>query len=159
MRSREDLFPAEPKIDAFLPALAVHGHMAAATQHRALHALVCLDKRAVNQALPARITAIRASKKIHVPVVRTRAEVAAVLALMDGTAQRVAKRLDGRGRRIMEAVRRCVKAIAEQMKPLTGRAGQGETARCTTCPAPLIPWLQHHRAGGRTLHQQYLVQG
>jgi site-specific recombinase XerD len=159
MRSREDLFPAEPKIDACLTALAGHGHVAAATQHQALHALVCLDTRALNQALPARIKAIRASKKLHVPVVLTRDEVAAVLALMDGTAPRVAQRLYGRGRRIMEAVRRRVKDIADQMKPLTGRAGQGETDRCTTCPAPLIPLLQHHLAGVRTRHPQDLVQG
>jgi hypothetical protein len=159
MRSREDLFPAEPKIDAFLTDLAVHGHVAAATQHQALHALVCLNKRALTQALAARIKAIRASKRIHIPVVLTRDEVAAVLALMDGTAQLVAQRLYGRGRRIMEAVRRRVKDIADQMKPLPGRSGQGETDRFTTCPAALIPLLQNHLAGVKTLHQQDLVQG
>jgi hypothetical protein len=31
MRSREDLFPAEPTIESFLTDLAVHGHVAAAT--------------------------------------------------------------------------------------------------------------------------------
>jgi hypothetical protein len=31
MRSRADLFPAEPKIEAFLTDLAVHGNVAAAT--------------------------------------------------------------------------------------------------------------------------------
>jgi site-specific recombinase XerD len=61
--------------------------------------------RALNHALPDRIKAIRASKKINVPVVMTREEVAAVLALMDGTIQLVAKRLYGSGLRIMEAVR------------------------------------------------------
>jgi hypothetical protein len=58
-RSREDLFPADPKIDAFLTDLAVHGHVAAATQNQAMNALMCLDKRALNHALPARINAIR----------------------------------------------------------------------------------------------------
>ena len=33
MRSRTDLFPAEPKIEAFLTHLAVHGNVAAATQN------------------------------------------------------------------------------------------------------------------------------
>ena len=101
----EDLFPAEPKIEAFLTDLAVHGNMAAATQNQAMNALVFLYKRALNHALPDRINAIRASKKINVPVVMTREEVAAVLALMDGTAQLVAKLLYGSGLRIMEAVR------------------------------------------------------
>ena len=40
MRSREDLFPAEPKIEAFLTDLAVHGNVAAATQNQAMNALV-----------------------------------------------------------------------------------------------------------------------
>jgi site-specific recombinase XerD len=159
MRSREDLFPAEPKIEAFLTDLAVHGNVAAATQNQAMNALVFLYKRALNHALPDRIKAIRASKKINVPVVRTREEVAAVLALMDGTAPLVAKLLYGSGLRIMEAVRLRVKDIDAQMKPLTVRSGQGDKDRCTTCPATLIPLLQHHLAGVRTLHQQDLVQG
>jgi hypothetical protein len=33
MRSREDLFPAEPKIESFLTDLAVHRNVAAATQN------------------------------------------------------------------------------------------------------------------------------
>lgn len=55
MRSREDLFPAELKIEAFLTHLAVHSHVAAATQHQAMNALVFLYKRALNPALPDRI--------------------------------------------------------------------------------------------------------
>ena len=48
MRSREDLFPAEPKIEAFLTDLAVHGNVAAATQNQAINALVFLYKHALN---------------------------------------------------------------------------------------------------------------
>jgi len=33
MRPREDLFPAEPKIEAFLTNLTVHGNVASATQN------------------------------------------------------------------------------------------------------------------------------
>jgi integron integrase len=124
-----------------------------------MNALVCLYKRALNHALPDRINAIRASKKINVPVVMTREEVAAVLALMDGTAQLVAKLLYGSGLRIMEAVRLRVKDIDDQMKQLTVRSGKGDKDRFTTCPATLIPLLQNHLAGVRTLHQQDLVQG
>jgi len=42
MRSREDLCPAEPKIEAFLTDLAVHGNVAPATQNQAMNALVFL---------------------------------------------------------------------------------------------------------------------
>lgn len=58
-----------------------------------MNALVLLYKRALNHALPDRIKAIRVSKKINVPVVMPREEVAAVLAIMDGTAQLVARLL------------------------------------------------------------------
>ena len=105
MRSRADLFPAERKIEAFLTDLAVQGNVAAATQNQAMNALVFLYKRLLNQALPG-INAVRADKKINVPVVMTREEVAAVLSLLDGTAQLVAKLLYGSGLRIKVAVRR-----------------------------------------------------
>jgi hypothetical protein len=42
MRSREDLSPSEPKIEAFLTHLAVEGNVAAATQNHAMNALVLL---------------------------------------------------------------------------------------------------------------------
>jgi integron integrase len=159
MRSREDLFPAEPKIESFLTDLAVHGNVAAATQNQAMNALVFLSKRVLTHALQDRINAVRADKKINVPVVMTREEVAAVLSLMDGTAQLVAKLLYGSGLRIMEAVRLRVKDIDDQMKQLTVRSGKGDKDRFTTFPATLTPLLQNHLAGVKTLHQQDSVQG
>jgi len=45
MRSREDLLPGEPKIEAFLTHLAVEGNVATATQNQAMNALVFLYKR------------------------------------------------------------------------------------------------------------------
>jgi hypothetical protein len=73
LRSREDLFPAEPTIEACLTDLAGHGHVAAATQNQAMNALVCLDTRVPNHALPGSINAMRADKQINAPVVMTRA--------------------------------------------------------------------------------------
>jgi integron integrase len=159
MRSRNDLFPAEPKIEAFLTDLAVHGNVAAATQNLAMNALVFLYKRVLHQALPGSINAVRADKKINVPVVMTREEVAAVISLLDGTAQLVAKLLYGSGLRIMEAVRLRVKDIDFPMKQLTVRAGKGDKDRFTTFPVTLTPLLQNHLARVKTLHQQALAQG
>jgi integron integrase len=139
MRSRQDLFPAEPTIEAFLTDLAVHGQVAPATQNQAMNALVFLYKRVLTHALQGRINAVRADKKINVPVVMTREEVAAVRSLMDGTAQVAAKLLYGSGLRIMEAVRLRVKDIDDQMKPLTVRSGKGDNNRCPTFPATLTP--------------------
>ncbi|MGH8067764.1 MAG: tyrosine-type recombinase/integrase [Candidatus Entotheonellia bacterium] len=157
-RSREDLFPAEPKIESFLTDLAVHGHVAAATQNQAMKALVFLDTRVLNQALPGRINAVRADKKVNVPVVMTREDVA-VISLLDGTAQLVTKLLYGSGLRLMEAVQLRVKDRDDQMKPLTVRSGKGDNDRFTTVPATLTPVLQNHLAGVKTWHQQDSAQG
>jgi hypothetical protein len=67
MRSREDLFPAEPKIESFLTDLAVNRNVAAATKNQAMHALVFLYKRVLNYAMEGSINAVRADKKISVP--------------------------------------------------------------------------------------------
>jgi integron integrase len=159
MRSREALCPAEAKIEAFLTDLAVHGDVAPSTQNQALNALVFLYKRVLKHTLQGSIDAVRADQKVHVPVVMTREEVAAVLSLMDGTAQLVAKLLYGSGLRIIEAVRLRVQAIDYQMKQLTVRAGKGDKDRFTTFPASLAPLLQNHLVGVKTLHQQDLAQG
>ena len=159
MRARADLFPAEAKIEAFLTDLAVRGDVAAATQNQAMNALVFLYKRVLSQALAGSIDAVRAHRKVTVPVVMTREEVAAVLSLMDGAGQLVAKLLYGSGLRIIEAVRLRVQDLDYHMKQLTVRAGKGDKDRFTTFPATLIPLLQNHLAGVKTLHQQDLARG
>jgi integron integrase len=159
MRSREALFPAEAKIESFLTDLAVHANVAPATQNQAMNALVFLYKRVLNHPLQDSINAVRADKKINVPVVMTREEVAAVISLMDGTAQVVAKLLYGSGLRIMEAIRLRVKDVDFQMKQLTVRSGKGDKDRFTTFPVTLTPLFQNHLAGVKTLHQQDLAQG
>ena len=159
LRSRDDLFPAAPTIESCLTDLAGHRHVAAATRNQAMHALMFLDTRVLNHSLPGNINAVRADKKINVPVVMTREAVAAVISLLDGTAQVVAKLLYGSGLRIMEAVRIRVKDIDVQMKPLTVRSGEGDQDRFTTFPATRTPVLQHHLAGVKTRHQQDSAQG
>jgi site-specific recombinase XerD len=147
MRSREDLLPAGPKIESFLTGLSVHGHVAAATQNQAMNAPVFLYKRVLDHTLEGRINAVRADKKISVPVVMTREAVAAGISLLDGTARLVAKLLYGSGLHIMGAVRTRVKDIDFRMKQLTVRSGKGDKDRFTTFPATLPPLLQNHQQG------------
>jgi len=141
MRSRDDLFPAEPKIEVFLTHLAVEGNVAPATQYQAMNALVFLYKRVLRQSMEGPINAVRADKKINVPVVITRDEVAVVIYLLEGTPQLIAKLLYGSGLRIMEAVRLRVKDVDFQMKQLTVRSGKGDKDRITTFPATLTSLL------------------
>jgi hypothetical protein len=60
MRSREDLFPAEPTIESFLTDLAVHGHVATATHNQAMNAPVFLYQGVLNHTMEGRISAVRA---------------------------------------------------------------------------------------------------
>jgi hypothetical protein len=63
MRSRDDLFPTEPKIEAFLTHLAMEGNVAPATQNQAKNALVFLYKRVLRQPMEGSINAVRADKE------------------------------------------------------------------------------------------------
>ena len=146
LQSRADLLPAAAQIEAFLT-------------DQAMQALGFLYKRILHHALEDRMNAVRADKKVTVPVVMTRDAVATVLSLLEGTPQLVTKLLDGRGVRMMEAVRLRVKDIDFAMKQLTVRSGTGDKDRFTTFPATLIPLRQHHLARVKTLHQQDLAQG
>jgi site-specific recombinase XerD len=100
MKSREDLSNGEKKIEAFLTHLAVHGSVSAATQNQAMNALVFLYKKVLKRPLDDEINAVRANKKVNMPVVMTREETAKVIALTTGTPQLVVKLMYGSGLRI-----------------------------------------------------------
>lgn len=75
MTSREDLKNGEAKIEGFLTHLAVDDDVSALTQNLAMNALVFLYKHVLKEPLNKEINAIRASRKVTVPVVMTREEV------------------------------------------------------------------------------------
>jgi site-specific recombinase XerD len=102
--------------------------------------------------------AVRAAKKLNVPTVMTREEVAAVIALMDGIPKLVTKLLYGSGLRLMEAARLGIKDIDFAMKQLTVRSGKGDKDRFMTFPATLTPLLQDHLIKVKILHQQDLAK-
>jgi hypothetical protein len=86
MRSCEALFPAEPTIKSFLTDLAVNRHVAAATQNQSMNALVFRYTPVFKHAMEGSIGAVRADKKLNVPVVMTREAVAAVISRLEATA-------------------------------------------------------------------------
>jgi integron integrase len=159
MRSREDLLPPEPKIEAFLTHLAVNKNVAPATQNLAMNALIFLYKRVLKLTMEGDINAVRADRKVNVPVVMTREEVAAVISLMNGTPQLIAKLLYGSGLRIMEAARLRIQDVDFGMKQITVRSGKGDKDRITTFPISVAPLLQNHLSKVKTLHQQDLGRG
>ena len=159
MNSREDLRNGEEKIERFLTHLAVDGNVAPATQNQAMNALVFLYKKVLKQPLKKEINAVRAVRKVNIPVVMTRDEVRPVIHLMEGAPQLIVKLLYGSGLRIMEAVRLRVKDIGYSMKQLTVRSGKGAKDRVTTFPESIIPLLENHLAKVKILHEQDLSIG
>ncbi len=111
MRSRDDLQPGEAKIEAFLTDLALHQHVAPATQNQAMNALVFLYKQVIEEPLDEKINAVRADKKVNLPVVLTREEVAKVIPLIGGASQLIVRLPCGSGLRVSEAVRLRVKDL------------------------------------------------
>jgi len=159
MTGRQDLIDGEAKIEAYLTHLAVDKTVAPSTQNQAMNALVFLYKHVLKQPLDKEINAVRASRKINIPVVMAREEVAQSIALMGGVSQLVVKLLYGSGLRIMEAVRLRVQDIDYNFKQITVRSGKGAKDRITTFPTSVIPLLQNHLAKVRVIHNRDLDQG
>lgn len=76
MRSREELYPAEAKMELFLSDLAVNGKVAASTQNQAFNALLFLYREVEHHPL-GQVQALRSDRPVRVPVVMTVEEVSA----------------------------------------------------------------------------------
>jgi integron integrase len=159
MASRDDLKDGEAKIEAFLTHLAVEGRVAPSTQNQAMNALVFLYKKVLKESLEGSIDAVRAPKRVNIPVVMTRDEISRVIPFLNGTVQLIVKLLYGSGLRIMEALRLRVQEIDFQMKSITVRSGKGAKDRVTTFPVSVAPLLQSHLAQVRAIHDRDLSQG
>ena len=105
MRTREDLYHGEKKIESFLSHLAIDLHVSPSTQNQAMNALVFLYKHVLKQPLDKEINAESAPKRVKVPVVLTRDETCRVITLMSGVHQLVVKLLYSSGLRIIECLR------------------------------------------------------
>ena len=75
------------------------------------------------------IHTVRADKRVNVPVVMTRKEVAAVLSLLNGTPHLMTKLHYGSELRIMEAIRLRVNDVDFGMKQITVRSGKSDKHR------------------------------
>lgn len=104
MRGREEMLPAEPKMERFLSDLAVQGNVAVSTQNQAFNALLFVYREVLHVPV-GRIESVRATRPARVPTVLTAAEARQVIAVMSGTPQLVVKLIYGGGLRLLEALR------------------------------------------------------
>jgi hypothetical protein len=87
MRSRDGMFPAEPKMKAFLSDLAVAGKVAVSTQNQAFNALLFLYREILHARIGT-IDSVRATRPVRVPTVLAAEEARQVIAAMSGTPTR-----------------------------------------------------------------------
>jgi integron integrase len=149
-----------PEIEAFLTHLAVEGNVAGSTQNQAFNAILFLYRHVLEISLQdEKINAIRARKKVNLPVVLTKEEVKRVIIAMSGQQQLMAKILYGSGLRLIECIRLRVQDIDFAMNEITVRSGKGFKDRITLLPGPLQPALREHLERVKIIHDKDFADG
>lgn len=149
----------EKEIAGFLTHLAVHQHVAAATQNQALSAILFLYKQVLKVELDWLENVVRARRPKRLPTVLTREETARLLSQLDGSPGLVARIMYGAGLRILEALRLRVKDVDFGYRQITVRQGKGNKDRITLLPDSVIPLLQAHLEKVKALHDADLAEG
>ena len=139
---------AEPEIEAFLTALAVHGS-SASTQNQALGALLFLYHEVLEIDLRRLERIVRAKRPLRLPVVLTRDEVRAVLERLDGVPRLMALVLYGSGLRLLECARLRVGDVDLARREILVRAGKGNRDRRTVLSEIAARELPDHLAAVR----------
>ena len=131
-----------PEVEAFLTHLAVVRKVSASTQNQALQAILFLYRRVLGIELPWLTNVTRAPRARHLPVVLTRAEVARVMAELQGNHWLIAGLLYGGGLRLSEALRLRVKDLALERGEVLVRDGKGPVTKHPTSGL----WVRRWRA-------------
>jgi len=158
MHCREELVPAEPRIEAFLSDLAVKGNVAVSTQNQAFNALLFVYREVLHVQV-GQIDSVRATRPARVPTVLTAGEAKQVIVAMSGDPQLVVKLIYGGGLRLLEALRLRVQDVDFGMRQLTIRDGKGAKDRYTVLPESVIPRLKEHLERVKLTHQEDLAKG
>ena len=140
-----------PEVEAFLSWLSNERGVAVSTHRQALSALLFLYQQVLGQQLPWMQSIDRPHRKPRLPVVLSPAEVAAVLAGLDGTHGVLARLLYGTGMRIAEALQLRVKDVEFDRQAIIVRSGKGAKDRVVMLPASLAAALRGQMQRARVL--------
>ena len=100
---------------------------------------------------------VRAKRGEKLPVVLSRAEVAALLSVMTGLRRLQAALLYGTGLRLLECLRLRVKDLDFERHEIVVRAGKGQKDRITLFPTSLQAPLRAHLVPVRDVHPRDLA--
>jgi len=146
-------------VTAFLSSLAEQRRVSASTQNQALSALLFLYKHVLGVDLPWLDGLVHARRPAHVPVVLSRAEVAAVLGQLTGPAWVMAMLLYGAGLRLLECLQLRVKDVDFGRGEIVVRRGKGGRDRQTVLPEAIRGPLAAHLEAVRRQHDVDVAQG
>jgi integron integrase len=143
----------ESEVRSFLSHLAVEERVAASTQNQALAALTFLYGRVLERPLT-RIDGIAPARRSkRVPTVLSRAEIRAILGVLDDPVRLAVALMYGSGLRLMECVCIRMKDIDVDRREITVRGGKGNKDRRTplaeSCVAPLKGMLKERERAYR----------
>ena len=125
------------EVEAFLGMLANERKVSVSTHRQALSALLFLYKEVLGVDLPWMAEIGRPLAPRRIPVVLTPAEVAAVLARLDGVSGLLARLLYGSGMRLLEGLRLRVKDVDFDRHLIVVREGKGGKDRVVMLPRAL----------------------
>lgn len=147
------------EVTRFLSSLATVDHVSASTQNQALAALLFLYREVFGQPLEFLDQLVYAKRSSRLPVVLSRAEVAAVLVHLEPPWSLMAQLLYGAGLRLMECVTLRVKDVDFDRRQLTVRRGKGQKDRVTLLPGSLEAPLRAHLLERAERHAQEVARG
>ncbi|MES1935175.1 integron integrase [Salinisphaera hydrothermalis] len=130
------------EVEAFLTHLAVDRNVAASTQNQALNAVLFLYTEVLGIELPWMDDVVRVKRPARIPEVLSTAEVARLLAQLDGNYRLMASLLYGSGLRLMEAMRLRVKDVDFEYRQIVVRDAKGAKDRVTPLPVSITETLK-----------------
>jgi len=149
MRHPKDMGVAE--VQAFLTMLAAERQVSSSTHNQALSALLFLYKEVLGMELPWMQSIQRPQQPKRIPSVLTQAEVAALLAQLQGTEALLARLLYGTGMRLMEGLRLRIKDVDFDRKVIVVRQAKGNKDRVVMLPRSLADALRHQLLHARSV--------
>ena len=131
-----------PQVEAFLTMLATERKVSSSTHNQALSALLFLYREVLDIDLPWLNNINRPTSTRRIPCVLTKAEVASLLAVMDGETALLARLLYGTGMRLMEGMRLRIKDVEFDRHVIIVREAKGNKDRVVMLPLSLAPALR-----------------
>jgi integron integrase len=157
--NRDPAEMSEAEVGRFLSSLATDFRVSASTQNQALNALLFLYREALGKEIGYVNGVVRAKRPTRLPVVLTRQEVRAILALLEAPEWIMGMLLYGAGLRLTECLRLRVKDVDFSSNEIRVRSGKGDKDRVTMLPSSVKEPLRRHLEQVRQDYETDLKNG